>query len=96
MEPCLDLLTKEPAICLDLWQRAPGAYGEKLDRRHGIDPYCGTCLFVFCACCPLNPCCLVPAFLAEGCLPGAWLRYLCCPWLVSDDNAAEKQPEDMV
>lgn len=95
MDECLHVLTQEPVECLEMWKAAPGAYADALDTTRSIDPHCGVCIFAMCACCPLNPCSLIPAVLLEGCAPSVWLTYLCCPWLVTLKGSS-REKDDMV
>jgi hypothetical protein len=79
MEDCLE---NDPKVCVEGWRAAPDAYARVLDERRGIDPDCGRCLFVFCACCPCNPMSTVASVLAYGCSPVQCGILLCCPWFV--------------
>lgn len=78
MDECVVLTEEDPRQCIDGWLAAPGAAAAQLDTRHGVDPHCGTCLFVFGAClpgCPLAP--VMAAALGES-----MMVVCCCPWLI--------------
>lgn len=93
MDDCVALVEEEPRECVEAWARSPDAFAARLDARHGVDPACGKCLFVFCACapccCPLAPC--LAAAVGES-----WQPFCCCPWLLGWKSGREAVGENLV
>jgi hypothetical protein len=92
MNECVALVEEEPRECLEAWARSPETFAARLDARHGVDPTCGTCLFVFGACVPCGVC--APCLAAS--IDESWSLVCCCPWLIGWKSLLEVAGDDLV